>query len=115
MTPVSIEKTFSTGGGTMTIEERRAHWQNVIEVQKTSGLSIAEYCRNQHIRSNVFYAWRRRIQKRQMEKQGFIELRSSVSGTDTGIRIVAGSLCIEVQRNFDPSTLRSVVACLTSR
>jgi hypothetical protein len=34
---------------------------------------------------------------------------------DTGIRIVSGNLCIEVQRNFDPTTLRSVVACLTSR
>jgi len=99
----------------MTIEERHAHWREVIETQKTSGLSIADYCRNQHIRSNVFYAWRRRIQKRQMDKQGFIELRSSVSGMDTGIRIVSGNLCIEVQRNFDPITFRSVLTCLTSR
>ena len=99
----------------MTIEERYAHWREVIETQKTSGLSIADYCRNQHIRSNVFCAWRRRIQKRQMDKQGFIELRSSVLGMDTGIRIVSGNLCIEVQRNFDPVTFRSVLACLTSR
>ena len=99
----------------MTIEERYAHWRELIETQKTSGLSISEYCRNQHIRSNVFYAWRRRISKRQMEKQGFIELRSPVSGTDTGIRIVSGNLCIEVQRNFDPITFRSVLACIESR
>lgn len=99
----------------MTIEERYAHWRDMIETQKTSGISIADYCRSRDIRTNVFYAWRRRIQKRQMDKQGFIELRSSVSGTDTGIRIVAGSLCIEVQRNFDPITFRSVLACLTSR
>lgn len=99
----------------MTIEERYVHWREVIEAQKTSGLSIAEYCRKQQIRTNIFYAWRRRIQKRQMDRHGFIELRSSVSGTDTGIRIVSGNLFIEVQRNFDPITFRSVLACLTSR
>jgi hypothetical protein len=99
----------------MTIEERYAHWREVIEEQKTSGMSIADYCRSREIRTNVFYAWRRRIQKRQMDQQGFIELRSPVSGTDTGIRIVSGNLFIEVQRNFDSTTFRSVLACLTSR
>jgi len=99
----------------MTIEERYAHWWEVIETQKTSGLSIADYCRSRDIRTNVFYAWRRRIQKRQMDKQGFIELRSLVSGTDTGIRIVSGNLSIEVQRNFDPITFRSVLTCIESR
>ena len=99
----------------MTIEERYAHWREVIETQETSGLSIADYCRNQDIRANVFYAWRRRISKRQMDKQGFIEIHSSVSGTGTGIRIVSGNLCIEVQRNFDPITFRSVLACIESR
>ena len=100
----------------MTIEERYAHWSSIIETQKTSGLSIAEYCRNQQIRSNDFYAWRRRIKKRQAVRQGFLELSPSViSSSDTGIRIVFGNLCIEVQRHFDPATLRTVVACLTSR
>ena len=33
---------------------------------------------------------------------------------NTGIRIVSGNLCIEVQRNFDPSVLRTVLACLAS-
>ena len=99
----------------MTIEERHAHWREVLETQKTSGLSIADYCRSRDIRTNVFYAWRRRIQKRQMPGSGFVELQSLVSDNDTGIRIVSGNLCIEVQRNFDPTTLRSVVACLTFR
>ncbi len=100
----------------MTIEERYAHWNDIIDSQKTSGLSIAEYCRSQNIRSSYFYSWRRRIQKRHMEKQGFIELRSSISGTDTGIRIVtATGFYIEVNQGFDPSVLRTVLACLTSR
>lgn len=34
----------------MTIEERYAHWREVIEAQRASGLSIAEYCRHQNIR-----------------------------------------------------------------
>jgi len=98
----------------MTTEERYAHWREVIEKQKTCGLTIAAYCRKTGIRSSYFYAWRCRIRKRQMGKQGFIELAPSV--TDTGVRIVAGTgFYIEVNRGFDPSTLRSVLACLTSR
>ncbi|HQG66922.1 MAG TPA: hypothetical protein PLA32_14210 [Smithella sp.] len=98
----------------MTIEERYAHWGSIIETQKISGVSIAEYCRNQQIRSNDFYSWRRRIKKRQAVRQGFLELSPSViSSSDTGIRIVFGHLCIEVQRHFDPATLRTVVACLS--
>ena len=99
----------------MTIEERHAHWREVLETQKTSGLSIADYCRSRDMRTNVFYAWRRRIQKRQMPGSGFVELQSLVSDNDTGIRIVSGNLCIEVQRNFDPITFRSVLACIQSR
>ena len=99
----------------MRIEERYAQWSGIIDAQKTSGMTIAEYCRNQHIRSNVFYAWRRRVEKRSMDKQGFIELRSSFSNAATGIRIVAGHFIIEVHRGFDPVTLRALLACIESR
>ncbi len=73
----------------MTTEERYAHWREVIGKQNTSGLSIAEYCRNENIRSSYYYAWRSRIRKRQRVKHGFIEL--SPAGTDTGIRIVTST------------------------
>jgi len=102
----------------MTIEERYTHWQEVIEAQKTSGLNIVEYCRNRNVRTNIFYAWRRRIQKRQIDKQGFIELHpsSQVSAQAAGIRIVtAAGFHIEVCRGFDSITLRSVLTCLASR
>jgi len=49
MSSASNEDNFSTGGGTMTIEERHAHWREVLETQKTSGLSIADYCRSRDI------------------------------------------------------------------
>jgi hypothetical protein len=111
-----VRKIFSFGGGTMTTEERYAHWQEVFETQKTSGLSIAEYCRKQNIRSSYYYAWRCRIRKRQMVNHGFIELSPSGSVSAGGIRILtATGFHIEVNRGFDPSTLRSVLACLASR
>jgi hypothetical protein len=44
MTILSIPlPTLRFGGLRMTIEEGYAHWINIIETQKTSGLSIAEY------------------------------------------------------------------------
>ncbi|KAF0154362.1 MAG: hypothetical protein FD159_2603 [Syntrophaceae bacterium] len=36
----------------MTIEERYTHWREVIEEQKSSGTTIAEYCRSRDIRTN---------------------------------------------------------------
>ena len=101
----------------MSTEERYAHWREVIEAQKTSGLNIAEYCRSQNIRSSYYYAWRNRIRKRQIVKQGFLELSpySSNATKDTGVCIAAGNLIIEVNRGFDPITLRSVLSCIASR
>ena len=100
----------------MTIEERYAHWRDVIETQKTSGMTIAEYCRSRDIRTNAFYAWRRRISKRQTSGSGFLELRSPVLDMATGVRIVtAAGFYIDVSRGFDPSILRAVLSCMEPR
>ncbi len=100
----------------MTIEERYTHWREVIESQKTSGMTIADYCRSRDIRTNAFYAWRRRISKQETSGSGFLELRSPVLGMATGVRIVAAAgFYIEVNRGFDPSILCSVLSCMGSR
>ncbi|MBN1545799.1 MAG: hypothetical protein JW902_03985 [Syntrophaceae bacterium] len=98
----------------MTRAERRTHWRAIIENQATSGMSIAAYCRDTRIKSNCFYAWRRRLKEKQPCFGGFLELipgrqREAASG----IRIRLGAhLHVEVERGFDPVTLRAVVEAL---
>lgn len=95
----------------MTVEERHAHWQRIIEGQKTSGKTIAEYCRIRSITSSQFYTWRCKITQRQTDHRGFVELKPSMN--NTGIRIYpAENIFIEVSKGFDAATLQAVLAAM---
>jgi hypothetical protein len=100
----------------MTRAERRTHWRAIIENQATSGVSIAAYCRNAQIKPSYFYTWRRRLREQQPCAGGFLELipgRLTEAAT-SGIRIrLGGKLAIEMDRGFDPFTLRAVVETLS--
>ncbi|GEM_PF-2363409 len=39
----------------MTVAERSAHWQGIIDKQAASGRSAAAYCREEHIHAGRFY------------------------------------------------------------
>ena len=98
----------------MTTEERRASWRRTIENQVTSGMDVATYCREHHIGTSLFYTWRRKLREQQFCATGFTELTTVRSpGADTCIRVrLSAKLCIEVDRGFDPFTLRAVVEAL---
>lgn len=100
----------------MTRAERRTHWRTIIENQATSGVSIAGYCRDAQIKPSYFYTWRRRLREQQSSAGGFLELiPGRLTNAASGIRIrMGGRLCIEVERGFDPSTLRAVVETLST-
>jgi hypothetical protein len=100
----------------MTRAERRTHWRTIIENQAASGMSIAAYCRDAQIRPSYFYTWRRRLREQQPCTGGFLELiPGRLTGAASGIRIYLGArLAIEVERGFDPFTLRAAVETLSS-
>lgn len=99
----------------MTRAERRTHWRAIIENQATSGVSIAAYCRNAQIKPSYFYTWRRRLREQQPCAGGFLELiPGRLTNAVSGIRIrLDGKLAVEVERGFDPYTLRAVVETLS--
>jgi hypothetical protein len=43
-------------------KDREVHWRGVLERQGVSGLSVAEFCRQESISAPSFYFWRRRLQ-----------------------------------------------------
>jgi len=99
----------------MTKEERRAYWRAIIEEQAASGMKITAFCRERQINRHQFHAWRRRLRDQHL-CIGFLELvPGRVVETRSGIRICPGNtLTIEVDRGFDPFTLRAVVETLRS-
>lgn len=40
------------------------YWRGVVERQSSSGLSARQFCRNERLAENSFYAWRRTIARR---------------------------------------------------
>jgi transposase-like protein len=98
----------------MTRAERRAHWLAIIEKQAASGMSTAAYCRDTQIKPSNFYTWRRRLREQQPCPGGFLELiPGTLTDAASGIRIRLGAkLAIEVDRGFDPFTLRAIVETL---
>jgi len=43
-------------------EERRRYWRELIERQRTSGLSITRFCAQAGVSQNSFYVWKQRLQ-----------------------------------------------------
>lgn len=44
--------------------ERERYWRGVIEKQRASGLSVAEFCRRNDVAEAQFYRWRRKLAER---------------------------------------------------
>jgi hypothetical protein len=42
-------------------EERRAYWRSVLERQRTSGLSVRQFCREERVSEASFHSWKRKI------------------------------------------------------
>jgi hypothetical protein len=103
----------------MTKEELRTQWKTLVDTQIQSGLSAPSFCRKHHLKVSQFYWWRRRFQKQTPvgPSDGFIELiPSSKRSGGSGIRIrLFDDLYIEIDRGFDPFTLRAAVETLYSR
>jgi hypothetical protein len=104
----------------MTRTERVAYWRGLVAQQSESGLKAAAFCREHQINLHLFYRWRHRFRDKQLtsESAGFFELvpcAQQVQYPGSGIRIRLGNtLSIEVERGFDPVTLRAVIETISS-
>ena len=96
-------------------KDRETYWRSIIDQQAGSSLSIPVFCREHSISKWNFYQWRKRLTRK--ETRGFLEIQvpSSFSNTPNtaGLRIrVNENLCIEVEKYFNPTTLRAVIQVL---
>ncbi len=103
----------------MTKEERRSYWKHIVEEQASSGLDASAFCRKHDIKIPQFYRWRRKFQginDNEKSLTQFVQLIPDISNQDSGIRIrFSKNLFIEIDRSFDPITLRAAVEALCSR
>jgi hypothetical protein len=101
----------------MTQEQRTAYWRTVVSKHAESGLSAVAFCREQQIKVSQFYRWHRKFRnnaERGRASTGFLELVPCKKQDGSGIRIKLGdAVCIEVERGFDPLTLRRAIQALS--
>jgi hypothetical protein len=108
----------TAGANSMTRDERTSHWRSLVDEQAQSGLSAAAFCRDHHLKVAQFYRWRRRFRFEQDNDMpnDFLQLIPSSKQSSSGIRIHLGNgLSIELDRVFDPHTLRTAIEALSGR
>ncbi|MCX5659749.1 MAG: transposase [Planctomycetota bacterium] len=101
-------------------ESASSRWARIIEEQRASGLSIAEFCRRRNISPPSFFGWRRRlIAACDAEIPAFVEVkvgqpgphRQAAEATPLEL-VVPNGLRVLVRPGFDRQTLRDLVAAL---
>ena len=93
---------------------RRDYWQEQVQKQEESGLSVAAYCRETGVSAERLYKWNRRL-KSEQEAKRFVELPPSIpipcidESYELHIRPVPH---IRIGSCFNPETLKRLIAVL---
>lgn len=113
-------------------------WRAVFREQRSSGLSVAAFCRRARVSPGSFYAWRRRLRgsagpaggpsmrgtstkPSQNEDASFVELKLRADASPVwpesrpagGIELhLPGRRCLMIRPGFDPQTLLDLLAVL---
>ena len=102
----------------MTKEEHRTYWKRLVDEQISSGLSASVFCREHNLKISQFCRWRRKFQNMSYEKSSarFIQLIPGMSNQGSGVSIrISDDIIIEIDRGFDPLTLRTAFETLYHR
>ena len=101
----------------MTQDERRAVWQQHLDAQQASGLSITAWCWQQDIAEASFYYWRKRLTAQAMPAPAgptqWLALAPPMI-VESGVTLHVGSVAITVTAGFDPQVLAAVVRTVTA-
>lgn len=92
----------------------------IIDEQRVSGLSIAEFCRRRGVSPPSFYNWRRRLSTSGPARAvpAFVEVKvgpreSGVAVAEAALELILrGGLRVLVRRGFDGKLLRALLAAL---
>lgn len=84
----------------MKLRRTREDWQRLIEQQKTSGLSIVGFCKQNKLPTSNFYKYRNRLQASEqaptlvkVKSQAFTSVKSSITLTHGNTQLSLPSRC----------------------
>jgi len=100
---------------------RRRHWEAHLEACGKSGLSQAEYCRRNNLKSNRFTYWKTKFKNEATPSVKFVPVPTTSNSFSSAMKPsspaalkleVAGRFHIEIGEAFVPDTLIKLVATL---
>lgn len=91
--------------------EKEEFWGSVLKEQGKSHQTIKSFCEDYGIAVWQFYYWKKKLSSGAGSPAGFSELKLS-STNSCGIRLLAGSIEIFLDHDFDPDFLKKVLSVL---
>jgi len=94
-------------------------WEQRLTEYETSGKSVAVWCKEQSLRDNQFYYWRKKLRLGQAENDKQVKWLSldldhgnQTSRAADSISVHVGQVTIEIKRGFDQHMFREIVQVL---
>ena len=102
------------------IEERAAppkadEWAERIAAQQRSGISVKQFCKEQGLTEGSFYAWRKRLQKKEPVRFALVDRRTARQepATEAALELVLTTgERLRIGGGVDAATLRTVLEAL---
>ena len=97
----------------LAIPNKARDWDQKIQKQKQSGLSVSRWCQENQVPYNSFIYWKHRFAKIvPLERKSFVELEENSS--KSGIQLECSGIRVNVEKGFDSSTLARCLQALRS-
>ena len=89
-------------------------WADRIAAQQRSGVSVKEFCKEQGLTECSFYAWRKRLQKREAVRFALVDRGARQEpATEAALElVVATGERLRIGAGVDAATLRTVLEIL---
>lgn len=91
-------------------------WEQRLAEYEGSGKSIKAWCKEQIVRENQFYYWRKKLRTGQTKTAPSVkwlsldlQLRKQASPVGSSITLHIGKATVEIRRGFDQHLLREIV------
>ena len=94
-------------------EETRQEWKNRILSQRSSGLSVSAWCKENNILYHVFNYWKDRLfTKSHLNRDSFIELKNKNRVDQVTVILECQNIRIYLSEHVDVATLKKYFEAL---
>jgi len=97
------------------LAQKRRYWEKHVETWRASGMPQAQYCRQHNLKVHCLVYWRKKFVRQDHPPVPFVQIKLPEKfqlPRPAAIKIAVGSCRIEVERGFDPDTLKKIVHTL---